>query len=80
MKIGQLIECNVRRIVFKNHTENETETRPNLFAFEKALYEVKASVQDLVSVCFGSPELHTIKTSCITFQTADPDILLILFF
>ena len=54
---------------------------PTLFAFGKALYEVKASGQDLVSVNFGSPQLgHTIKTSCITFQTADPDILLILFF
>ena len=45
MKFGQLIEHNVRKVVFKNHAENVVERLvPDLFLFfKKALYELKAS-------------------------------------
>ena len=44
MKIGQ--EMNITReiVLFKNHAENESGSLvPDLFIFQKTLYEVKAS-------------------------------------
>ena len=41
MKFGQIIECNVRNILFKNHIENDTGrifTDLFLFFLKKALY------------------------------------------
>ena len=45
MKFVQLIEYNVRNILFKNHAENETrELVPDLFLFfKKAIYKAKAN-------------------------------------
>ena len=43
--------------------------------FEQALYEIKQVVSTFVSIYFGSPRLgHIIKTSCIKFETVDPEI------
>ena len=52
MKFRQLIENNVRNILFQNHAEDEV-GRLDLdlfFFFKKALFKVKASVQHL---CFN---------------------------
>ena len=52
---------------------------PDHFLFFKtALYEVKVSGMQLVSVYFDSPKLskqyeQTIKTNCIKLQTIDSD-------
>ena len=45
MEFGQLIKCNKRNILFKNHAENdEGRLVPDLFLFfKKALYELKVS-------------------------------------
>ena len=48
MKLGQLIEYNVRNIFLDSCKKNEAETLvPGLFSFFKALYEVKAKDQHL---------------------------------
>ena len=52
MKFGQLLECNVKNTIFKNHVENETERLvQELFLFCKKVFnEVKAIGQHL---CFN---------------------------
>ena len=51
MKFGQLIECNKRKNFLQNHAGNKAwRPVPDLFLFFiKALYEVKVSVQQLLS-------------------------------
>ena len=46
MKLGQLIQHNVRKFFFKNHAENEARRLvPDLFLFlKKGSYKVKGSV------------------------------------
>ena len=81
MKVGQLIENSVRKILFKNHAENEADILvPDLFLLvRKALSEEKKV--SLVSISFGSPRLgDTIKTNCMKLQTLNPEILSILIF
>ena len=52
---------------------------PELFiSFKKTLNEVKASVQYLVSICFGSPQpVHTVKA---TKLNVDPETFSFLIF
>ena len=55
---------------FTNHAKNETARLvPDAYLyFEKTLYEVKASGQQLNLKMLGSPQLgQTIKTKCMNF-------------
>ena len=59
MKCGQLIECDKRNFLFKNHAENEAGRLvvPDLFLFnKKALYEVKVNGLQLSVSYFDSPQ------------------------
>ena len=49
MKLGQIVEFNVRIFFFKNHTENEAGRlfRDLFLFFKEVLFKVKASVQHL---------------------------------
>ena len=49
MKLGLIVEFNVRIFFFKNHTENEAGRlfRDLFLFFKEVLFKVKASVQHL---------------------------------
>ena len=83
IKFGQVIEYNKRNILFKNHVQNETRMliRKLFLFFKRAFYEERAGgLQLSFNIFWQSSTWHTIKTSCIQFQTTDPDICSILIF
>ena len=57
---------------FKKHAENEAgRLVPDCLLYIKS----KQVVSTLFLIYFGIPRLgHTVKTSCKTFQTVDPEI------